>query len=367
MRCAALLLFLFACANGGPNGAGPTQNDAKTPDGEVDPTGDGPPPEKPVMCGGSICVAGQTCDSGACTFGCAGTKVPGDYADLQTAIDALAAVGADATICVGAATLSGSQLYIRDQMNHNKSLTIIGESIDKSQIQSEIYVNTGWNKVLIKGVHVNPGANRTAVRANIGPGNKLTVVASKLTGTYGIQISNAADVLLDGTEITTTTGYGVYTYASSGQLTARVENSYFHGTGYAVYSSTSGGSIMLQFVGNTVMTTDSGLDLNGSTTALIANSLFTGATDVSMRWANPANVTRHNNALWNNTTNYGGLAADGANYLKIDCMLDTSPRIPTLKTGSPCGNAGDKSVSSTHDFHGTARGAMPDLGAVESP
>jgi hypothetical protein len=134
-----------------------------------------------------------------------------------------------------------------------------------------------------------------------------------------------------------------------------------------VRASTSGGTLNVQFVGNTVIGSDVGIDIAGTTNALIANSLFTGTTSFAMQWVNTATVMRQNNALWNNDTNYGGVAADGANYLKIDCMLDMAPRIPTLKAGSPCMNAGDKAVSSSHDFHGSARGAMPDLGAVEAP
>jgi hypothetical protein len=302
-----------------------------------------------------------------CTFGCAGSKVPGDYSSLQTAIDALAAVGQDATICIGNATLSESQLFVRDQGNHNKTLTIIGESIDHSTILSDVYVQTGWKNITFKGVHFSVSPTHTAVRASLGTGNKLTIVASKLEGQSCLDISQPQDVLVDGVEFATSNGYGVSAFVTFGQANVRVENSYFRGTGYSVRGATNGGALALQFVGNTIVGAGQGVDFSGSTTALVANSLFTGTTGFAMTWTNTATVTRTNNALWNNATNYGGLAADGPNTLKIDCKLDMAPRIPSLMSGSPCLNAGDASVASSHDFHGATRGSPPDLGAVESP
>ena len=132
-------------------------------------------------------------------------------------------------------------------------------------------------------------------------------------------------------------------------------------------ATSSGMTVKLDFVNNTVVGPQVGLDLSGATTALIADSLFTGATSFAMQWQAGTTVTRRNNALWANTTNYGGLASDGPGYLKVDCLLDTAGRIPTLRAGSPCRDAADPAVASPHDFHGTPRGPAPDIGAVEAP
>lgn len=364
------LVFLLACANGGPNGT-QAVTDAKAGDGNPDPTGDGSidAPATPVTCGGTICVAGQTCNAGSCTFGCAGASVPGDYATLQTAVDALAAVGNDATICIGSATLTESYVYVRDSANHGKTLKIIGESVDRSTISADIYVQSGWSSVTFKGVHISVPSNRIAMRSNIGASSKLVIAASKLSGNTGLDISQPQEVSVDGVEFVTSGGYGVSTFTSSGTVAVKIENSYFRGTGYSVRTSnstTNGGATNLTFIGNTVVGPSIGLYLDNATTATVANSMFTGTTSFAMQWPASVTVTRHHNALWNNATNYGGIASDGASYLKVDCLLDMAPRIPSLEPGSPCRDAGDASAGSDHDFHGTARGTPPDLGAVES-
>jgi hypothetical protein len=362
-------LVLVACANGGPNG-NPPATDATAGDG-VDPTGDGgvDAPSQPVTCGGTICVAGQSCNAGTCTFGCVGASVPGDYASLQTAVDALAVAGNDATICIGSATLTEPQVYIRDPANHGKTLQIIGESADKSTINADIYVQQGWGKIQIKGVHVSVPTNRIAVRTNMGQNGKLQIIASRLTGNTGIEISQPQEVSVDGIELVTSGGYGVWTYTNSGTVTVKIENSYFRGTGYSVRASNStstGGATNLTFTGNTVIGPSVGLYFDQNTTATVANSIFTGTTSFAMQWSASVNVTRHHNALWNNQTNYGGIASDGASYLKVDCLLDMAPRIPSLRAGSPCRDVGDSGTGSGHDFHGATRGTPPDLGAVES-
>src|SRR5262245_21771020 len=47
-------------------------------------TGGGPTP-----CGSTFCDADETCVDGACTYRCNGVNVPGDYASVAAAVDAL--------------------------------------------------------------------------------------------------------------------------------------------------------------------------------------------------------------------------------------------------------------------------------------
>ena len=367
MRLAiASFVFLAACAGGHPL---QSADDAPGPDAPIDPTGDGgiDAPPAPVTCGGTVCRTNQTCSAGVCTFGCVGSHVPGDYATIQAAVDALAATGSDATICLASMPYSEDTINVHDNAAHHKALTIIGESMERTTINAPLYVGNGWSRISIEGVHVAAPSTQTALRLE---GHDLTVklVATKLTGSAGVEAHGRLDLSLDGCELATDGGFGIGLYAiEAGPLHARIENSYFHG-GYSVWSQTASGyALDLTFANNTVKDAATGIDLQGDTTAVIANNIITGMTSHAMQWFEPVAITRQNNALWNNVTNYTGIASDGPGYLKTDCLLETSGRVPTLRAGSPCLAAGDGGVGSTHDFYGAPRGASPDLGAVEAP
>ncbi|MBP9087014.1 MAG: hypothetical protein KBG15_12910 [Kofleriaceae bacterium] len=74
--------------------------------------------------------------------------------------------------------------------------------------------------------------------------------------------------------------------------------------------------------------------------------------------------------MWNNLTHYAGAAVEGANTIKTDCLLDQLARIPTVKPGSPCRNAGSAAEAPLHDCWFSARmpnGTPPDLGPIEVP
>ena len=78
-------------------------------------------------------------------------------------------------------------------------------------------------------------------------------------------------------------------------------------------------------------------------------------------------ILKHgNDALWGNTTNYSGLAADGPGTVKADLMLDNSTVPPGLLPGSPCRGAGSVTEAAATDFYGRARGTSIDIGAVQS-
>jgi hypothetical protein len=367
----AVCLHVAACANGQPGPNAPNGTDAgDDPDRGDGSTGDGPADAAvPVTCGGSICRSDQTCEAGRCTFACAGYTVPGDYATIGAAIDALAATGADATICLADQSYSEPTIYIRDPGQHGKALRIVGPAMDRATINADFSVQTGWGSVTFKGVHVAAGTNRTAITSSGAA--TVEVIATKLSGYNGVYAYQRHDLTLDGCEIVPHSGYGVGAYASSsGPLKVIVRNSYFHATAgaYAVRAQTqSPYAIELTFVNNTVVGLDVGLELSAITTATIANNLFTGATTHAMSWLSGTTVTRHHNALWGNVTNYAGLASDGESTIKTDCMLDLATRVPSLRAGSPCRDAGDASTAPPADFYGAARAMPPDLGAVEAP
>lgn len=73
-----------------------------------------------------------------------------------------------------------------------------------------------------------------------------------------------------------------------------------------------------------------------------------------------------NNLLFGNQNNYSGTAADGADYLKVDPMLDTGAP-PEPRQGSPARRSSLASRAPAVDFYGIARGATSDRGCVQSP
>lgn len=327
---------------------------------------------KPIPCGQTFCRVDQTCNAGKCAFSCTGSTVPGDYATVQNAVDALAATGKDATICLDEHTYTEAQIIIKDPGAHKKSLTIIGLSMDRSKIAGDVYVlnQGGFGAVTFQGVHLAGGATSTALQLGDNPTTKVSLLACRLSGQTGVT-SYDGELLVDGCDIAVGKGYGVESF-NNGSLPAKVtvQNSYIHGCGAGVSAGTMGGNVNMdfRFLDDTVVGCGDGLSLSVDTsmTALYANSIFTGETVGVRRTGAGTQVTHGHNALWGNVSNYVG-AADGPGYVKADCLLDTTGPAPALKPGSPCLGAGDPSVAPATDFYGVPRGAKADIGAVQSP
>src|SRR5262245_11741764 len=135
-----LVLFLVA-------GCGSRVSPENRPDATPVDTVDG----SAQTCGGEVCGPDQTCASSGCIFSCSGATVPGDYASIQAAIDALAAAGQDAAICLAAGTYNDSEyIELRDPGMHDKSLSIIGPSMDLAKIAAEVVVRPGWGTVMLE-------------------------------------------------------------------------------------------------------------------------------------------------------------------------------------------------------------------------
>jgi hypothetical protein len=333
----------------------------------------------PIACGTTVCRADQVCSAGKCAFACTGATVPGDYATVQEASDALAATGQDATICLGEKSSVEAQVFVRDPGNHGKKLTIVGLSANRSKIVGEVIWAGGWGVLEVRGVGFTGPGNGSAFEAPLWahPG-KLKFVASRfegLTGLYAGGGSGTAEIAVDGCDFAVGQGYGVQANssgnsASPAALKLTVENSYLHDCGAALSVSTSGtGTMNVRFVGNSVVGCGAGIDVGltggDGVSAGYTNNLITGAnTAISVKGS--AKVAHGRNALWGNTTNYAGTAADGVGYVKADCLLDKSGPAPTLGVGSPCRGAGDPATATSTDFYGTPRGTTIDIGAVEA-
>jgi hypothetical protein len=330
----------------------------------------------PIPCGQTFCRVDQTCTAGKCAFACKGSTVPGDYATVQSAVDGLASVGNDATICLAEMNYPEGQLFVRDPGNHGKALRIVGPSMDRSKITAHSYWFGGWSAVTFQGVHLD-GTNADALDADFAThGGKVSLIATRLSGQSGVQATagsgKSGELFVDGCELSVGGGYGVDAFANgNAALKITVQNTYAHGAGCATQAGTMyQGTLDLVFVNNTIVNCQAGLQLDvaANMKALYANNIFTGSTMWAIsRSGTGMNVTHQNNALWGNVTNYSGTVGDGVGYVKSDCLLDTTGPAPTLKQGSPCRGAGDTSVSPASDFFGVSRGTPADIGAVEAP
>lgn len=382
MQCSLAVAVVVLGACGGSSSGSPDAARVDSGDPDVDaalgdaPADDAPlvdaPVPVPVECGDETCPVDQTCEQGTCkAVACVGASVPGDYATIQSAVTALAATGNDATICLATQAYSAPYIELTDEGNHGKALRIVGAGMDRSQITSHFYVGAGWASVSFEHVEITSTSGFAIYHTeDINP--DVSVIASRLRGFEGIRAYEQTNVLVSAS-IIDVAGYGLDLYHSSaatGPTAVRVENSYLTGAGGgALRSNNAGevGKINLSIIGSTFRGNDIAISLEGNTTATIAGSIFTGITQLALVWGATDVVTHANNALWGNVTNYGGVAADGAGYVKTDCLLtDTSP-VPGLGAPSPCRDAGDATHTTPTDFYGVPRSSPPDIGAVEAP
>jgi hypothetical protein len=315
-------------------------------------------------CGGNLCQAGQDCVDDTCTFPCNGVTVPGDYATIQSAVDALEKVGA--TICVQPGSYP-EDIYIELGA---EEVVLRGASADLVDIVGEVLV-AGYTSdapgLVVEGVTITAG-----LKTGASPLTKIR--ASRLENPDGsaLQVSNVGRVEVDGCRISASgAAVDVFTAGmySPDWVYARIWNSYIHGelVGVSVYSSMQTTHVVLG--GNTIVGGQRGIHTQGSGDVQLElwNNIIAEA-ELGIDLASAAGLTHSNNALFDNVTNYGGAALPGDGYVLADCLLDDGVEPPSLGAGSPCRDAGSPALGaeSSHDFHGTARGASPDIGAIES-
>jgi hypothetical protein len=323
----------------------------------------------PASCGGTPCYVGQDCVGGHCVFAdCSGVKVPGDYATVQAAVDATAPGGG--TICLGA------QAFAEDVTlpYSSEPLTLQGVSPDQSSIQSlSNFFAAGYHGTLVlKGMAVTGYVYLVAC-------GEASFLDCKLVGTMGTPSHPDHDALwvesdlcdftvtLDGTDVSAPTGSGIIAYAD--MLHLAVRNSYVHDTmGWGIYAMYSVPSFTID--NNTFEGCGTAFEIlspAAATTSLeLFNNLFTG-NGMAIKLTQISDLSQGNNAVYANTTNYGGTAVPGAGYVTTDPKLDTTTSPPGLLAGSPCRGAGDGAHAPSTDFWGRPRDAAHiDIGAVQS-
>jgi hypothetical protein len=353
MRTRWLLIALVACGRHGP-----AATDAPVED--VDAAVGVP------RCGGAICRTDQSCVQDACTFSCTGTTVPGEYASLQQALTALAAAGNDATVCLAEATYANDtgQVDIVDTGAHGKTLTIVGLSPDRSRLM-RTNLQAGWGKVVLQGVGLEGSTAFDGIDIE-APGTEVDLIGCRITGATGVRVAQKSNLVIDGSEITTSNGDGVIASTTTdGPLSLLIQNSYLHGASVRA-DGANGFSVNVQMFDNTLMNSTIGVALGDQSTGFLVNNIFTGMSQYALSWHVDGSATVHHNDFWNNTITYAELATEGPNTLNVDCQLDQE-RIPDLGPMSICRNSGHPGIGPTTDFYNRMRAPQPDLGAVDDP
>ncbi len=373
----ASIALVVLCAAGCGHGAN-ERTDAglgdATSDSSSDTGGTGSDSGNTGPCGGAVCYAGQSCVSDQCSFtACSGAHVPGDYATIQQAIDALTHAGGHGTICLAAQTYAESPSLVMG------SVTIQGVSPSQSRVTGALDMPYGAGLGDVGVSLVGLAIHGVTLRTGANPGNGTASFTACSIGTLNIAAGSATvAVSLDGVDISSGDAAAAITVGQSqGAFSISVENSYIHDSGYGLQftsSTASTATASLTFLDNTfehdgtaIATPEGCVDLEvcGQPVVNYFNNVFTNNTLAIETETNEV-IADGNNALFANTTNYAGIATDGPGYVKSDPLLDASTTPPGLDAGSPCRGAGDPSHASPHDFWGRPRGSAIDIGAVQS-
>ncbi len=328
------------------------------------------------LCNGEQCHADQICEPSGCTFPCTGASVPGDYATLEAAVQALAGIPGS-VICLAAQDYAEPGFVI-----YGDDLTIVGPSASETTISLMPSAPVRKN-VTFRGVTFT-----TPMRASGALNVSVDVHAIGVRFEAGIDLdrggsgSGASDVAVtvDGCDIRG----GVFALDGStglqGDYFFTAMNSWFHDTpdDACVRASLSNSSAALTFDlrNNTIVGCETGVDVYRSSISggnAVTLSLFNNiianhtALGISIDVSGDEIVSTGNNALFGNANNYAGAAVDGPGYVKMDCLLDDAAAPPSLGAGSPCLDAADAAQAPTNDYWGAPRSATPDIGAVEVP
>ncbi len=273
--------------SGGGQEGGLTDATAEGGDGDGGPSGG-----TRIACGPTFCRSDAKCVSNACTYDCTGTKVPGDYANITAAVTALAATGADVTLCLGAIQ-AGESVSISDPGAHNKALNVIATAPLQTTLGS-VSVGAGFGDVTLVGF----GASSITVQGAA----KVTLRGLKISSTSGTALqvraltsAVPAKVVVDGCDLSSagTSGYDVYVDGSSGSaLNVSVMNSYIHGGQYGIYFAGSNPSAVLSILNNTIDKTQYGLSLSGAPTATVSyvNNIVSNSVMVVLLFAGVCSV-----------------------------------------------------------------------------
>ena len=310
-----------------------------------------------------------SCPSGAYT-------VPGSYASLSAASNALGNGSSVQTICLSAGTHSGNAtLY--------GNLRIVGEAAQTTTISGHLTVRTSVNNATIdiQGVTITNGVE---VHDDSSAVFDLTIEDSiiEVVNQYGVHVDR------DGygtpnTTIERCVVYGdspdaaIYFYDYGYNTTDRVywtvTDSYITGGQWGIRtavttSSTRSPDQTFSFTGNTIEDASYGIFAVGrgssSTTFRIYNNIIANNSR-GFSYNGRGNMNNDYNLYWGNTsTNFYNSATGGSNRVTTDPGLSSdTPPVPS-STGGAAG-AGTTSYANTTDYWTNPRSSPPSIGAVE--
>jgi hypothetical protein len=369
--CATSQKAYLGDEGGIPDEDGSTGEGGPLADGGGEGGGEGGVGGPRIACGPTFCRSDQKCVSNACTYDCTGTKVPGDYATITSAVTALGAAGNDVTICLGAIQ-AGESVSISSAATTPKALKIIATAPLLTTLGS-VSVGAGFSEVTLVGFGTSATVNVTGANKVTLRGLKLSTASSAALQLSGSGLATPSAIIVDGCDIGSTgaSAYNVYVNnAQTAPFDVSITNSYIHGGTYGVYLSGSNPSLKLKILNNTIDKTQYAINLTGAPTAVVSyvNNIISNSTMVGVTVATGmTGVTHSNNALFGNTTNYAGIAVEGTDYIKVDCQLDMATGVPQTKTGSPCRGVGKADGAPPTDYWNASRAGKIDLGAVQGP
>ena len=306
-------------------------------------------------------------------------RVPADYPGVGEAVTALLLTGG--TICVTSMPTNGSSGALTAVPLGTPPLTIVGYGRGANANHLGISVKDYAPGLFLRNIALAGLSIESSV---------VEIRGSSVHGDYAGAIvvndtAGSTHAVIDGCDIST----GLKQFASAGVEGAivvypgphavateflRVQNSYIHDTGYGLYYyepslSTVGGNFV--FVNNTLANNLEGIELSPrydtGGTLRFANNLFVGNATGARLVGTATNTLRilpNNNLYFGNTASFSGAFPPGSPFFTGDPKLDTSvPPRPTA--GSATIGQADPAFAPTSDFLGRARGAAPDIGAVQ--
>jgi hypothetical protein len=150
--------------------------------------------------------------------------------------------------------------------------------------------------------------------------------------------------------------------AGFGAKLISISNSWIHDSNVGISLSDSFTGVA-EIVNNTIARNGAGINGDGRMQATVTNNLFFSCRGGQGGFTVPG-ITHHN-AYWQVSANT--LAPDPQKGDVIgDPLLDTSTP-PGTSAGSSCRGAGDPATARPVDYFGRARGARPDIGALQAP